>query len=382
MVSTNNQNPMESLSVDDLTPVVRRITGDDAASVMPGWTAKRIGKSVGFGTVGLYRVTGEAESPGTRRQWSAVLKVLDERAGGTGAGFVSPKTEIAAYRSGIFEKPAGAEGFRAATCYAIHAKADGSHWLWLEDISDAPVPPWSDDQYISSARHIGQFSGIWTRRPLPIEPWLGRDKFEASILGETESVLALRQNSIVARAIPADLVERAAIVRPDLQFLASTLRRLPSTVCHSDCHPKNLLLVMKGSSHAATVAIDWASASLGPVGIDSGGLIGSGLVWTEMGAERARRLEKPVFDSYMAGLTDAGWRGDPRHARLGFLAFMTRYCASMISITTSMATDIKRQERISGLVGKPVATTLDEYQRNLRFLLPLLDEAVELAKQV
>ncbi len=49
MVNTPLPNPLESLTADDLTPVARSITGDDAASVIPGWTAKRIGKSVGTG---------------------------------------------------------------------------------------------------------------------------------------------------------------------------------------------------------------------------------------------------------------------------------------------------------------------------------------------
>ncbi len=67
------------------------------------------------------------------------MKVLDERVGGMGATFNSPATEIAAYRSRLFDRPKDARGFRAAACYAIDAKAEGSHWLWLEDISDAPV---------------------------------------------------------------------------------------------------------------------------------------------------------------------------------------------------------------------------------------------------
>lgn len=385
-MSAYNQTPMGSLTADDLTRVVRLITGDAAASVLPGWTAKRIGKSVGFGTVGIYRVSGQATLSAGTRHWSVVAKVLDERAGGSGVGFNSPKTEIAAYRSGILGRPDGAVSFRAATCHAIDDKPDGSHWLWLEDISDAPVPPWTDDLYISAARHTGQFSGSWLGRPLPSETWLGRESFKTVIFQKSsaraEEVLALRQNTIMARVLPADLIERASVVSQDHRLLVSALQRMPFTVCHTDCHAKNLLLVVKGSEHEATVAIDWASASLGPVGIDSGGSIGSGLLWTEMGVEQARRIEKPVFESYLAGLGDAGWRGDPRHVRLGYLTSMTTYGGAMVSSAARFTTDVKFQERISGLVGKPIEDILTASQHSLRFLLPLLDEAVELAKTV
>ena len=49
-------------------------------------------------------------------------------------------------------------------------------------------------------------------------------------------------------------------------------------------------------------------------------LLAASLIWLEYDAEDAKGLDEAVFRGYLTGLEEAGWRGDPRVARLGYTA--------------------------------------------------------------
>jgi hypothetical protein len=44
-----------------------------------------------------------------------------------------------------------------------------------------------------------------------------------------------------------------------------------------------------------------------------------------VGLEKLYVLEHVVFEGYLEGLRDAGWKGDPRQIRLGYTASSIRY---------------------------------------------------------
>jgi hypothetical protein len=60
---------------DELRAIVRQLVGEDAMPV-GALTAKKIGRSVGHATMGIFRVEGRAQLQGQELPWSAVVKAL------------------------------------------------------------------------------------------------------------------------------------------------------------------------------------------------------------------------------------------------------------------------------------------------------------------
>ena len=71
---------VRQLNQDVLAPVVRGVLKDDSACPNLGWNVKPIGGSVGVGTLGIFRVAGEATTNLGQAVWSVVAKVMDVEA--------------------------------------------------------------------------------------------------------------------------------------------------------------------------------------------------------------------------------------------------------------------------------------------------------------
>lgn len=379
--------PARVIDSGDLTPVVRQILNDGRAEVVAPWSVVRIGKSAGTGTVGIWRVSGTAASKGGSRSWSAVLKALDLKYTRTIAGFETPQTELAAYRSGLFDERAGAPPLKAARCYSADDRPGGLTLLWLEDFAASPRPPWPDDTYVTVARHVGQFNGAWSARTRELPDWIKKGAYwhwisDADIRKEFETLPGLLGHQLIRDSFPEGTVEKSVALGETLFRLYTALDGLPFTVCHADCHPKNLFPVLQQGRHIATAGVDWASVSLGPVGIDAGPLLGSPAGWIEMDVEQFRRLVEPVFDSYLAGLKRSGWTGDPSQARLGYFASLLDYGGRSVWFTTRFVSKPGWTGWLTGTLGHS-AEDLAGHWRNLReVIFPLADEALELSRAI
>jgi hypothetical protein len=101
------------------------------------------------------------------------------------------------------------------------------------------------------------------------------------------------------------------------QELLSALERLPRTFCHGDTTRRNLFARRDPQGRDHTVAIDWAGVGIAWIGWEIFNTTRSTLLHREVGWADAVELDRIVFDGYLEGLRDAGWRGDPRQARLG-----------------------------------------------------------------
>ena len=89
-------------------------------------------------TIGIFIVDGTAKSNGQERTWSAVLKLINPSET-VGSGLI--ESEIQVYESGVFgfdDIP-----FRSAKFYHSELLENGILSLWLEDLSNAPQPPWN-----------------------------------------------------------------------------------------------------------------------------------------------------------------------------------------------------------------------------------------------
>ena len=272
-------------------------------------------------TVGIVRVVGNAQCGPDQRSWSAVLKVIDRQAEAKShSRWPSTEREHLVYELGVFQE--SDIPFRAAKSYGTESpENDGLTYMWMEDLTDAPSPPWTLEQYLTTAYNVGRFNGHHaidptetTRLDLPsrqfavryadaeLNKWFG----DLWIYSDSEEVRAVYSPDLLMVAWRLDNTRDAVI---------SAARSLPVSLAHGDCHARNLFLVEE-----TTVAIDWPCLALEPLGADLGMLISSGLIW---GLEEYLLLvgnDRALFGEYMRGLGDSGWDGHTEAVRLGFYA--------------------------------------------------------------
>ncbi len=149
-------------------------------------------------------------------------------------------------------------------------------------------------------------------------PWVGH--------GQARRLVAARRRRrlgqpLVRACFPPGL--RAAVnhVHDARHRLYAIAEALPRTLCHLDFWAKNLVRRPDG----AFALFDWAFVGDAAVGEDVGNLVRDA-VWDHfIDASELPALEAAVLDGYCAGLTDAGWTGDLRLARLGMLASAVKY---------------------------------------------------------
>lgn len=121
----------------------------------------------------------------------------------------------------------------------------------------------------------------------------------------------------------------------DRDMFWTALGRQPQTLCHLDLHGGNLFTRHRQTRTAGregrpeareeTVAIDWGSLSLAAAGIELARLIDAKLMGAEGDAAELRRKRRTLFGAYVAGLRDAGWRGDERAVWSSYLAGVALY---------------------------------------------------------
>jgi hypothetical protein len=170
------------------------------------------------------------------------------------------------------------------------------------------------------------FNGAFlVSRPLPAESWLALHWAEAHAELEQvpkclTEVQELTRRATVTGVFGATIAARAPRLLRDQAWFLRALARLPQTQCHHDVALANLFAVRRPDGAPQTVAVDWESLGLGSIGAEIATLVFGTMRRVEFDAERAAELDRVVFDGYLAGLHEAGWTGDVRQARLGYVA--------------------------------------------------------------
>lgn len=243
--------------------------------------------------------------------------------------------EVMAYRSGLLDRLRDQPfGLLAPRCFGVSRPAAGGSWLWLEDVAEPPGTRWSVERYGLAAYHLGRFNGAYPvgrardflddparAQAVPRFPWLGRG-FLADWLGFVEeqrlgdAILGARpedrrawEHPTVRRVFAPPLRERLTRVWNERAALLAALDRLPRTLAHGDAHRRNLLTRLSPTGEL-TVAVDWDSTGLAPLGEDPGHLVSSSQLM-EADPGQARELDAAVFGRYLDGLRASGWRIDP-----------------------------------------------------------------------
>lgn len=360
-----------TLGLDILLPVVRQAY-DDSDAVIQDWKSDQINGGIGGGAI--YRFSGQGRILGIARNWSVILKVLKKAAGSANSSdWNYYRREADVYDSGwLNELP---NGIAAPRHFGVVDYADGTCWLWLEDIPDAKSQ-WTMADYGQVALNIGKFNSAYLiNRPLPQQTWLSSNWIRRYVNSSGEGMEILRNSldhPLVKRWFPANTSEEFFRLWAQREAYFNVMDQLPQTICHYDFFRRNLFLFENGDIQDRTVAIDWAFIGSGCVGADISPLVIASLAFFEVPLDKVQDLDQIVFNGYLEGLNQTDWHGDPRQIRLGYLIANLRYTFSEIGGWISGVFDENVRIMIEQAFGYPLGDIFD-YHAILRNAVSDLD---------
>jgi hypothetical protein len=293
----------------------------------------------------IFRFQGKAMDGNETIPWSLILKAVKptEKAGDPG-GIWYWKREALAYQTGMLHRLPGGN-VTAPACYEVRERPDGSIWLWMEDVKDDIANPWPLEHYGVAARHLGQFNGAYlTGQAIPSEPWITRNWLRMYVENAAEMIAFVRSNPnhpTVMHIFPGDTVAQVLAIWEQHAQILDVLENLPQVFCHQDAFRRNLF-----ARGGRTVAIDWGYMGTAPVGAELVALVAASLGFLEIPSDRVMELDRLCFEGYLQGLGDAGWKGDPKLVRTGYVvSLLLRY-------------------PIAGQIGEMLPKFLDEEDRS------------------
>ena len=335
--------PDQEVDQSYLTDLVRKAL-DRPALKITDWKAQPLHGGVEWDSA-VFRFQGEAKDAGESIPWSLVLKVVKstEKAGSPG-GIWYWKREALAYQSGMLHHLPGGN-VTAPACYDVQERPDGSLWLWMEDIKDDIGTPWPLEHYGVTARHLGQFNGAYlVGQALPSEPWVTRNWLRMYVENAAKMIAFIRSDPfhpIVTHMYPGNTLAQVLAIWDEHDQILALLDRLPQVFCHQDAFRRNLF-----ARGGKTIAIDWGYMGIAPVGTELVALVAASLGFWEISTEQVKELDRLCFEGYLQGLRDAGWKGDPKLVRTGYVvSLMLRY-------------------PIGGQIGELLPTFLDQERRS------------------
>jgi hypothetical protein len=376
--------PLHTLERSAITPLVRRATHSPTVEVSD-WSVYPIHSGGGEG-LGVYRFVGTGEDRGQQVGWSLILKAFGVPAeGGEEGDWNYWRREAMVYRSGLLDDLPG--GIAAPRCLGVEELADGIVWLWLEDVAPANDEPWPLDRYALAARHLGQFNGAYLAgHSLPDTPWLSTNWLQGWV-GANEAAIAhlkrVLDHSLVRQVYPEGVARSFLRLWAERELVFGQLDSLPHTLCHLDAFRRNLLDRRLSDGSHQTLVLDWAFVGKGALGEELGPLIQASVEFFEAEGIAAQELEEAAFQGYLTGLADTGWRGDPRVVRFGYAASTAlRYGVGTVRLVLPILLDEHLHAQVEQLLGRPKEEVFEKWAEETRHMVPLADEAHQLADVV
>lgn len=361
-----------------LLPVVREVLSDDSVSHVPHWTTAPIGTSIGTGTLGIFKVSGEVETDSGKKRWSAVAKVMDLGATSDHAAHQSPDREITAYESGLLaqigSQTSDSQQLRAAKHYGTHILTNMGTILWVEDLSGAPPIPWDDETFLEIARQVGRFNGYWELNPPERQPWFLDDFMGAEIGSRLQRYAAIDDyldDPMVQISASAKLVEYMATLPTVIPEAISLLDAGPRTLAHLDAQPRNIFPMQLESGGFETVAIDWASIGYAPLGTDGALVIGSSMTWHNIDAAHGVHLHSAALEKYLTGLEESGWSGNFELVRLAYMTAAVNRAAGNAMFTTMWVDEPEWRPHTIEMMGKPADVLVPHWRDVFEGVYPL-----------
>jgi hypothetical protein len=378
---------LDNLDAQTLTPLVRAVLDSTTAEVET-WQVSPIiqGSS---SPAGVYRVAGTAKEQSKRVAWSLVVKVVEAAATSVHAGNNASddptqifywKRELLLYQSGLLDQLP--DGLAAPCCYRIDELPHEGH-IWMEDVREDVGAIWPFDHYGQVARHFGRLAGLYlVERPLPAWSWLLADqlawrseRFEWPAFWQAYPALR-QENALVQRGWSDELAQGFQRMWQDRDQFVQALAHLPHTLQHSDAGRKNLFARRRATGDLETVAVDWGSTGIGVIGEELAVLVTQSVYWFNgVRPEQVWELDQIVFDGYLQGLRDAGWREDAAIARLGYTLAVTLRTGMGIFIVEWAARDEALRLWLERIMGHSLEEMADMFRVLRAYLIDCADEA-------
>lgn len=317
---------LQSIGLPALTEIARQAAGAAEFELLD-WRVNQIGGGLGNPvSAGLYRVSGIGQDGDKRMAWSSILKVIQSpaNAGWSDMGEGEDQThwnywkrELLIYQSGLLDTLP--DGLLAPRCYAALELPGDVGCLWLEDVADVDENAWTLDRFARTARHLGRLNGRFIAEGrVPDYPWLSRNRIRQWAFGFPEWQTALWEHPLALARFPMPESEALRRMHSEKERFIARLDRLSQTLCHGDTYPTNFKTRRGDDDRMQTVALDWALASIAPVGFDLGQLVfGAHLGLADV---RLADIDRVLFESYLAGLRDRGCMTDSARVRFGYTA--------------------------------------------------------------
>jgi hypothetical protein len=333
----------------------------------------------------LYRWSGRAVADGADRDWSLILKVsrrdpnIDQE-----AAWNYWKREFLAYTSGVLEDILG---IAAPRLLGSFERGGESTFLLLEEVPESVPGPWPAERYVVAARHLGIFNGAYLAgRPMPDRSFFTRRYLRSwtSWLPWIDAVrsAASWSDPLVAHAFPEPPIARLERLHDAVPELADRLERLPQTLSHLDAWRANLIGSRSLDGVERTVAVDWSFVGIAPAGQELAITVGGSHIWLDADPRDIKMLSDRAFAAYLAGMREAGWRGDKRDVRFAYAASAALYAAPMVPLWLGRVADPTRREWLERKCRRPIEEVVRGWAMLLDHVLDLAAEADRIAEEL
>jgi hypothetical protein len=369
-MSADPQRALPTIDPTVLSAVVGSALGDPTLELLD-WGIEPVDhEKIIETTGGLFLLRGAARGTQGSQPWSVVLKILNnpKEWAQNPHDWSYWKRELLAYGSGLLA--ALLSSIRAPRCYGTSEGPDQG-LIWMEYVVEAGERRWSVEQFERAARHAGRLAGAFlTGTPLPEAPWLSRpflrsafaaDGFWAPYM-DPANPEGVWQSPLVQGAFDPALRAEVLRIWADKERFLTVIDRLPQVLCHNDFHRRNLIWRVGEQGQEELVAVDWSFSGLDALGMDLGGLVALSRFLFEIELAAAGELEASVLKGYLAGLQEAGWRGDPRLARLGYLLSTTLRLSTLPGWAALMLPP-EAGVNVQAMYGRPADSVLQSWVR-------------------
>ncbi len=367
-----------------LLDAVRKKTADPGAQIL---SLDRAGYDDGFadavtGGDGVVQCSGIARTDRGEEAFEIVAKTCASHPQGADPdSWLYWKREPLAYVSGLLnDLPAG---LAAPTCHGVLFPDPQTAVIYMDAIPGG-TNEWSLDTYSNAARSLGRFNGAYLNgHPFQIYPWMVPSRailWLEEARQTLDALIELKNDPVISRWLRGDNFGRTQALWDGAGKLRAALRELPRCLCHHDAFRRNLMASPNDDPKGNLVAIDWAFVGPGVVGEEIAVTVGVSLQFMEVGMGDARRLEKGVFDGYLAGLRASGWNGSERDVRLGFAASTALMLAlGALGPWLPLLRDPGFEPIIEKIVGVDREQFLERLAELQTYVLDLGEEALSLA---
>jgi hypothetical protein len=382
-----NPTRIERISAEILAPIVGKALGAPDLSIT-SWDARLVKGGWEFPRRTIARLSGEARIPGQddRRSWSLYFKVARKVGRGVTSNIADPyQREALFYKSGYFDDLPGAAS--APQCLDVLEPEGDVPWVFLEEVEGSTHEKWPISRYGIAARHLGHLhGGFLTDRPLPKETWANRSEWlvwqrEEAPARCTEALDRACTHALSSRFYENTLGMRAWDFLNKNKAFSDALCSLPVTLIHGDMHRNNLIARDDGENEE-TIFIDWDASGIAQMGIDTGTLIGTSAIFNPPLVASLLDFVELVFESYLAGLRDAGWKGPKAVVRFAIVG----YIACIFGMGAPPTLDrVLNEESRSGMEqwwNRPAEEIVEGLARSHEQLLDFGEEATRLLPDV